>query len=93
MEYRDIDYKIRQSSAQQFVDKIVSQNSQLSSLLNGPLTSENLKLIHNALKNKQSLTWNENVRFITYFGCTIFTWLNATVSVTKICEYSNSTVI
>ena len=62
MEYTKMDYKTRQSSARQFVNKMISQNSQLSSLLNGPLTSDNLISIHNALKSKQSLTWNENVR-------------------------------
>jgi len=61
MEYKERDYKARQSSARQLVSKMVSQNPQLSSLLGGPLTSDNLTSIHNVLKSKQSLTWNENV--------------------------------
>jgi len=61
MEYKERDYKARQSSARQFVSKMVSQNPRLSSLLGGPLTSDNLTSIHNVLKSKQSLTWNENV--------------------------------
>jgi len=66
MKYRKRDYEVRQASARQFVNKIASQNSQLFPLLDSPLTSNSLISIHNVLKSKQSLTWNENVSSIYY---------------------------
>ena len=62
--YRQLDYDLRQKSANLLADRLCHRHDELASLLSGSLTKDNFTNIHNVFQNTKELTFMEHVSSI-----------------------------
>ena len=62
--YRQLDYDLRQKSANLLADRLCHRHDELASLLSGSLTKDNFTSMHNMFQNTKELTFMEHVSSI-----------------------------
>ena len=66
--YKQLDYDLRQKSANLLADKLCHRHDGLASLLSGSLTKDNFTNIHNMFQNTKELTFMEHVSSICMYA-------------------------
>lgn len=59
--YKQLDYELRQKSANLFTNRLCHHHDELAYLLSGPFNTDNFTSIYSVIQKSQQLSFKENV--------------------------------